>query len=68
MADFQQRHYEALARLMQECKAEHNTDQLGGLDMAIRKLTDMLARDNPRFDRGRFERACEPGRNVRART
>lgn len=68
MADFQARHYQALARLMQEAKRDDFTDQQGGLDMLQRKLTDMLARDNPKFKRDLFEAACEPGADVNART
>lgn len=68
MPDFQQRHYEALAKLMQDAKVQHETDQQGGLDMLERMLTEMLARDNAKFDSGRFIRACQPGRNVKARS
>jgi hypothetical protein len=67
MADFQQRHYEALAKLMQAAKVQDDVDQQGGLDMMQRMMCELLAQDNPKFDRARFERACEPGRNVRAR-
>ena len=31
-------------------------------------LASTLAGFNPKFDRGRFERACEPGANVRVRS
>lgn len=67
MAAFQQRHYEALAKLMQDAKVQHDTDQQGGLDMLERMLADLLARDNAKFDRDRFIRACQPGRNVKVR-
>jgi hypothetical protein len=31
------------------------------------KLVDLFARENGRFDRDRFLRACQPGANVRKR-
>lgn len=31
------------------------------------KMAGLLRADNPRFDRDRFLRACEPGANVRAK-
>lgn len=68
MPAFQQRHYEALADLMQRAKVQHETDQQGGLDMLERMLADMLSADSTAFDRARFVRACQPGRNVKART
>ena len=32
------------------------------------ELAQVFALDNQSFKRGRFEQACEPGSNVRART
>lgn len=57
---FQQRHYEALAKLMRDAKVKDATDQQGGLDMLERMLTDMLANDNPKFKRNLFLTACQP--------
>jgi hypothetical protein len=36
-------------------------------DDVVETFADMLARDNPKFKRERFIRACVPGANVRAR-
>lgn len=54
---FQRRHYEVLAAVMRDC---HPGDSYSWWRVAKTKLGDALAEDNPRFDRGRFEEACEP--------
>lgn len=68
MADFARRHYEVVARIIQ---AQHTTEH-PEWDPPIDGIRDdfiaLFERDNPRFDRARFERACEPGANVRKRT
>lgn len=61
---FEKRHYEVIAKAMQ--------DSCGSAPVQWKRtrdaLADAFARDNPEFKRERFERACEPGANVGART
>lgn len=71
---FQQRHFEAIAQMMQELHPRQGdeTDQqwLGRERQwiaTVNALSSLFARHNDRFMLGRFERACEPGANVRAR-
>jgi len=72
MPHFAKRHYEAIATVMQDCKRDlamdTNNTTAHALDCVVFALADMLARDNGLFKRDRFERACTPGANVRART
>jgi hypothetical protein len=69
MSKFQQRHYEAIAQLMQdvadqrgnkESKAEYRERIIG-------ELCTLFASDNPHFKPERFRLACVPGANVRGR-
>jgi hypothetical protein len=66
---FSKRHYEKIAGTIQDCKRDI-TDPSGAhaIDCVMFELADMFARDNGQFKRDRFERACVPGANVRART
>ncbi len=73
MSKFQQRHYEALAEIFQRV-SNHNPqdeDVAMGWHAAVSALrvnmADMFKYDNAMFDTGRFERACQPGANVKAR-
>jgi hypothetical protein len=74
LSRFAKRHYEAIAEAMQ--KAYGNIDHDGpasdlvraGINKARAELANTFARDNGSFDRDRFERACVPGANVRARS
>ena len=71
---FQQRHFEVIAQAIQDEKrsyqhlvpasAEHYTNTLQSF---AESLATLFARDNPRFDRDRFLRACQVGANVRKR-
>jgi hypothetical protein len=65
MTKFAKRHYEAIAQSMQWATSQATDD---GVYIAINNLAALFARDNSRFDRDRFLRACKPGDNVRART
>jgi len=58
---FQRRHYRKIAEVLRECHPLHH-DHTGSARWGILKVLmgDMLAKDNPRFDRGKFEEACEP--------
>jgi hypothetical protein len=72
---FAKRHYEALAQVIQSLALSHNelsNDELDEL-VSVRQgiandFANMLAKDNPRFDRARFIQACIPGNNVRVAT
>ena len=68
---FQQRHFEALAQLMQDLRPSSlvsiEPDKHAQYTLTLNSLCNLFARDNPMFDRGRFERACRPGANVRNR-
>jgi len=72
---FAKRHYEAIALTMQDaCPVallgrSSNADPIrrNQWESVRNELTDMFARDNGMFKRDRFERACVPGANVRAR-
>ena len=66
---FQKRHYEAIATAIQEARklVDYNGHDNIGLQFAIAELSRMFARDNGRFNQDRFECACVPGANVRAR-
>jgi hypothetical protein len=70
MSHFNERHYEAIALIFQQEKPKPNWDanKLAQWTVMLNAFSEMLARDNSRFKLGRFERACEPGANVRART
>ncbi len=74
MSHFAKRHYEAIATVLQDAKTDpvmvHETGKptRRHWDILVERFADMFARDNDMFDRGRFERACVPGANVRART
>ena len=72
LSRFAKRHYEAVAEAMQEAAPDS-----GKNDYTIKhdqwlstvgELADTFARDNGQFSRDRFERACVPGANVRARS
>ena len=67
---FQQRHFEALAKLMQQTHPNEADRQAAHEQWKImcNAMCDLFNEGNPRFARGRFLRACEPGANVRART
>lgn len=67
MARFQQRHFEAIAEVIQELTSDCERAELSFtvLEMTKDKLCKLFASDNPNFDLGRFQRACEPGANVK---
>ena len=69
---FAKRHYEAIARAMQDTKPTSNVfsepEKHAQWNAVVDELADTFARDNGLFKRDRFIRACEPGANVRARS
>ncbi len=65
MSHFAKRHYEAIAKTMQEA---HPGTGLSADNRAViqwnetcKDLAEMLERDNSRFDIVRFIHACKPG-------
>ena len=54
---FQQRHYEAIADALRELRQRDSVVWPYGV---VAQLVRLFEADNPRFDRERFERACEP--------
>ena len=65
MPKFNKRHYEALATLVQEYNERCGAH---AAPMLVDMLAAMFKADNSRFDYQRFEHACQPGSNVRAKT
>jgi hypothetical protein len=62
---FERRHYKAVAEVLRNVLADlGHSDADPRPPMSWRKIKQelgtMFIRDNPRFDRGRFEEACEP--------
>lgn len=61
---FQRRHYKKLAAVISGCHPIHTAAATGqtmrGWQALKVEMGNMLAMDNPRFDRGKFEEACEP--------
>jgi hypothetical protein len=64
---FAKRHYEAIALAIQDARRRANGSN-DPMTVVVDELASMFPGDNGRFRRGRFERACVPGANVRART
>lgn len=69
---FQKRHYEAIAQALQAAHPLKGSPADNDLEnfrwfVCRNEIARMLERDNSDFKRGRFEAACEPGANVRAR-
>jgi hypothetical protein len=66
---FAKRHYEAIAKIMQDLALCADTeDKKRHTTLAINMFSEIFAEDNSAFQLGRFERACVPGANVRARS
>jgi hypothetical protein len=68
---FQQRHFEALAELMQRVQPKPGTKaQTRAMyrEQIIRGMCAMLKADNPNFSEDRFRCACVPGANVHRRS
>lgn len=67
---FQQRHYEAIAEVMQDARElTHDADSGRiALNRMENLLVDLFRSDNYNFMPERFRAACQPGANVKART
>jgi hypothetical protein len=66
MPIFSKRHYEQIATTMQRAYADMKFP--ADYDYVVAQLSRTFAQDNSAFKCDRFERACVPGANVRART
>jgi hypothetical protein len=65
---FQQRHFEAIATVMQETKPHESSENRTYQWEADRTaLAALFQRHNKNFMWNRFVAACEPGANVRTR-
>ena len=65
---FTKKHYEAIAKVLQGYKQYNGEREYPGggevdamIDGMVSEFGDMLERDNPNFDRGRFLKACGYG-------
>ncbi len=68
MSKFQQRHYEAIAEVMQTLHSQvPDMEHRWTIHLATQSLAEMFQADNPLFQWSRFEAACLPGANVKAR-
>ena len=65
---FAKRHYEAIALAMQDARFHLRSTALDQWQCVVNCLADAFAADNGQFKRDGFERACEPGANVKARS
>ena len=66
---FRKRHFAAIAEAIQEATLCCDTnEQRRGVELLREELATLFKRSNGQFDRQRFERACIPNTNVRART
>jgi hypothetical protein len=62
---FQKRHYVALAEIVRVAKRRPN-DSAGEAVLDIEQdLADLFTRDNPKFKRGTFVKACQPREGAR---
>jgi hypothetical protein len=76
MPNFSKRHYEAIALAMQSARPKRSdyftnvayVNACAQWTTTRAALSHTLAADNHLFQRGRFEAACLPGANVRARS
>jgi hypothetical protein len=56
-AIFNKRHYEAIAEALNEARDGNPLDLLD-FNVLVEALANLFSRDDPRFDRKRFEDAC----------
>jgi hypothetical protein len=54
---FEKRHYEAIAETLNEARDGNPLDLLD-FNVLVEALVDLFSRDDPRFDRKRFQHAC----------
>jgi hypothetical protein len=55
------RDYQAIARAFYEAADHMSCEEEGMWNACVRLVGDVLQADNARFDRNRFEEACETG-------
>lgn len=68
MSIFARQHYEAIAKVMQTAICTEADEAHEMWIVICDNLRQMFHADNPQFDVARFERACEPGANVKKRS
>ena len=68
MSKFKRTHYQMIAETLQRSKLNGNPSYEVQWDVIVEDLADMFKQDNTAFQKDRFERACVPGANVRARS
>lgn len=69
MSQFEKRHYQTIAQVLQDTAPREGTAEVLEHHMSvIKEFADMFGRDNGNFKRDLFVRACVPGANVRKRT
>lgn len=56
---FTKQHYEELASIISAYKSVCNAEQIETINGMVNELSDCFMRDNPRFDRQKFVKACE---------
>ena len=66
MAYFNKRHYQFIAKIMQECRKEYpgNQEMINAVCLA---MAEAFGQDNPLFKGPLFMQATQIGSNVRAR-
>ena len=62
---FERRHYEAVAAVVRSCHPDTGGGTLLNIgksewEIVKFKMANMFEIDNPRFDRAKFDEACEP--------
>ena len=57
---FARRHYKMIAAVLSECATPPWRGRDPMWNEIKHQMGSMLADDNPRFNRGKFEEACEP--------
>jgi len=70
MPNFQQRHYEALAQILQDTQPKPSTKAQSRFEyreQIIRTICRALKADNKNFNEDRFRLACMPGADVHSR-
>lgn len=74
MSKFQQRHYEAIAEVLQastewvESWSGARPERLATIKLVENQLVSLFSDDNHLFQERRFRAACVPGANVKARS
>lgn len=60
IADMQHRHFATVATIIRTLATQHGADKAHTPEEIAAHFAHYLEQTNPRFDRGRFLRACAP--------